>query len=201
MIKDTNTSNNSTLEKLLATMDQNIFPDLSKNAENIPAGETDMIALDWMNGRRTPYANQLLKGVVSGLNLGSDAPRIFRALVEATAFGAKKINERFLEEGIPIHGVIALGGVAKKSPFIMQVLADVLNTKIKIARSEQACALGAGMCAATASGLYPSLIKAQKAMGNGFEKEYIPNQNNVQIYEKLYKKYSQLADFIENNFT
>jgi L-ribulokinase len=97
------------------------------------------VALDWMNGRRTPDANQLLKGAILGLNLGSDAPRIFKALVEATAFGAKKIVDRFISEGIRIDGIVALGGVAKKSPFVMQVVADVLNMPILVAR-EQACA-------------------------------------------------------------
>jgi L-ribulokinase len=151
-----------------------------------------------MNGRRTPYANQLLKGALTGLNLGSSAPRIFRALVEGTAFGAKKIVDRFEEEGIEIKEVIALGGVAKKAPFIMQVVADVLDKKIKVARSEQACALGAGMFAATAAGIYPTVEQAQAAMESGFEKEYIPDKNNALKYRELYKEYSVLGEFIED---
>ena len=105
-----------------------------------------------MNGRRTPDANQNLKGAIMGLTLGSDAPGIFRALVESTAFGAKMIVDRFVEEGIRIDGVIALGGVAKKSPLVMQIVADVLNMPIKVARSEQAVALGTAMAAAVACG-------------------------------------------------
>ena len=112
-----------------------IIPELTAAAEKIPPGASGTLALDWLNGRRTPDANQALKGAIFGLNLGSDAPAIFRALVEATCFGALKIVERFQEEGIPIQGIIGLGGVAKKSPFIMQTLADVLNRPIKIARS------------------------------------------------------------------
>jgi L-ribulokinase len=156
------------------------------------------VALDWLNGRRTPDANQALTGAITGLTLGSDAPKIFRALVEATAFGAKKIVDRFIAEGVPIKGVIALGGVAKKSPFVMQTVADALNMKIKVARSEQTCALGAAMFAAVAAGIYPTVKHAQKAMGQGFEKEYRPNALNAKKYRVLYEKYSRLADFVEN---
>jgi len=197
-LKKSKVSNN--VKKILSEMEENIISNLTKEAQKIPAGETNIISLDWMNGRRTPFANQLLKGVVTGLNLGSDAPRIFRSLVEATAFGSKKIVDRFSEEGIPIKSVIAMGGIPKKSPFVMQVLADVLNVKIKIVKSEQAVALGAAMCAAAAAGLYPSLIEAQKAMTSGFEKEYVPDSKNAEIYKNLYKKYSKLADIIEKDF-
>jgi L-ribulokinase len=184
-------------DKLLIEISDKIIPELSQQAENIPVGESGIVAIDWMNGRRTPDANQMLKGAVLGLNLGSDAPRIFRALVEATAFGAKKIIDRFISEGVRIDGIVALGGVAKKSPFVMQVVADVLNMPILIARSEQACALGTAMAAAVVAGLYPTVLEAQKAMGNGFEMEYKPNKINVEAYSKLYAKYSEAGVFIE----
>ncbi len=184
-------------EKAAAELEKRIIPELNAAAEKIPPGETDLVSLDWMNGRRTPFANQSLKGAITGINLGSDAPRIYRSLVEATAFGAKKINERFGEEGVDIRRVIALGGVAKKSPFIMQVLADVLDMPIKVARAEQACALGAAMCAAAAAGIHPSLRDAQKAMGNGFEREYVPDPRKAAVYRKLYEKYSATAELIE----
>jgi len=180
---------------------KNIIPELSKAAAKRPLGKTDIIALDWINGRRTPYANQYLKGAIAGLNFGSDAVAMFKALVEATAFGAKKIVDRFTEEGIKIKGVIALGGVAKKAPFVMQVLSDVLGIKIKVARSDEACALGAAMCAAVASGVYDSVQQAQKRMGNGFEKEYKPDIKKHNYYKKLYNRYSKLAEFIEKEFT
>jgi len=138
-----------------------------------------------------------LKGAILGLNLGSDAPHIFRALVEATAFGAKKIVDRFIQEGVRIDGIVALGGVAKKSPFVMQVVADVLNIPILVAKSEQACALGSAMAAATVAGIYPSVLDAQKAMGNGFETEYKPIKANAEVYEKLYRKYSEAGAFVE----
>jgi L-ribulokinase len=182
---------------LSLTLFKQVIPELSVQAEKVAPSESGVIALDWLNGRRTPDANQALKGALIGLNLGSDAPRIFRALVEATAFGAKKIVERFVSQGIEIREVIALGGVAKKAPFIMQVLADVLNISIKVARSEQACALGAAMFAAVAAGIYENVEQAQKAMGMGFEKEYHPQPVNVQKYKRLYEKYSELGEFVE----
>lgn len=187
-----------TKEKLIAEIADKIIPMLSERAEAIPIGESGIVALDWMNGRRTPDANQLLKGAILGLNLGSDAPRIFRALVEATAFGSKKIVDRFISEGVKVEGIIALGGVAKKSPFVMQVVADVLNMPILVARSEQACALGSAMAAATVAGLYATVLDAQKAMGNGFELEYKPIKENSDKYKLLYDKYSRSGAYIES---
>lgn len=189
----------ATKEKLLNEMADKLIPVLSKAAEDVGIEESGVVALDWMNGRRTPDANQNLKGVISNLNLGSDAPRIFRALVEATAFGAKKIVDRFISEGVRIDGVIALGGVAKKAPFVMQTVADVLNMPILVARSEQACALGTAMAAAVVAGVHPTIEDAQKAMGNGFEKEYKPIPANAAKYQKLYEKYSKLGEVIEKN--
>ena len=183
--------------KIIAAVHHSIIPELSKAAAKIPIGESGIVALDWIHGRRTPDANQALKGAISGLNMGSDAPRIFRALVEATAFGSKKIVDRFTEQGIEIKGVIALGGVAKKSPFIMQTVSDVLGMKIKVARSEEACALGAAMFASVVAGIHKSVEKAQDAMGSGFEAEYVPNKANSVKYAKLYAKYSSLGVFVE----
>ncbi|MBN1699033.1 MAG: ribulokinase [Spirochaetales bacterium] len=183
-------------ENITGKAEDRIIPELSRQAAALPVDES-IIAIDWMNGRRTPYANQLVKGAIAGLNLGSDAPRIFRALVESTAFGAKKIVDRFHEEGIEIKEVIALGGVAKKSPFIMQVVADVLGKKIKVAASEQACALGAAMFAAVAAGIHKDIETAQAAMESGFEKEYVPDPDRNRQYERLYEKYSAFCAFIE----
>jgi L-ribulokinase len=188
-------------KKVLEVMEQAVIGDLSEEAEKIPIDEAGILALDWMNGRRTPDANQLLTGAITGLSLGSDAPRIFRALVESTAFGAKRIVERFRSEGVRIDGVLALGGVAKKSPFIMQIVADVLNMPIKIPRAEQTCALGAAMFAATVAGLYPTVREAMRAMGNGIEKEYSPNPPNAKKYLALYRRYLSLGEYVERELT
>src|SRR5512133_432865 len=118
ILMHTESIDKDTRNKIANEIADQLIPVLSKKAQEIPAGESGIVALDWMNGRRTPDADQTLKGAIFGLNLGSDAPGIFRALVEATAFGAKKIVDRFVSEGVRIDGIIALGGVAKKSPFV-----------------------------------------------------------------------------------
>ena len=184
-------------EQLLAEMSDKMIAELSIAAAEIPISESGVLAIDWMNGRRTPDANQNLKGVIAGLSLGTDAPRIFRALVESTAFGSKAIIDRFISEGIRIDGVIALGGVAKKSPLVMQIVCDVLNMPIKVARSEQACALGSAM----AAGVYATTADAQKKMGGGIETEYHPIAENVSKYQVIYEKYSKLGKFIENELS
>lgn len=176
-----------------------IIPALSEKAAQLPVTPNDTVALDWLNGRRTPDANHTLKGAISGLNLGSDAPKVFKALVEATAFGARSIVERFREEGVPIRQVIGIGGVSKKSPFVMQTLANVLQMPIKIVASEQACALGAAICAAAAAGLYPDLPAAKAAMGSGFDTTFEPDSAKAAVYDELYQKYRQLGSFMEQN--
>jgi L-ribulokinase len=179
------------------TADQ-MIAELSRQAESLADEETALVALDWLNGRRTPYANQELKGAITGLSLGSDAPRIFKSLVEATAFGSRMINDRFVSEGVRIDGVIAIGGVAKKNPYVMQIVADVLNMPIKVARSDQTCALGSAMAASVMAGVHKDFPSAQKAMGGGFEKEYKPDPVRAGKYEELYRKYKKLGSFVEN---
>ena len=171
---------------------------LTKNAAALPLDEQSELATDWLNGRRTPDANQLLKGAFTGLNLGSDAPRMFKALAEATCFGAKAIVDRFNDEGMPVKGLIGLGGVAKKSPFIMQMMADIMGMPIRIHKSEQTCALGAAMFAATVAGIYNKVEDAMNAMGQGFDAAYKPNKGNEMIYQKRYNRYKALGAFIEN---
>jgi L-ribulokinase len=202
------------VEKLIGTMEwldeetrgriakeaaEKMIAELSAAAARIPPEESAIVALDWMNGRRTPDANQELKGAITGLTLGSDAPRIFRALVEATAFGSKMITERFITEGVRIDGIIAMGGVAKKSPFVMQIVTDVLGMPIKVAKTEQASALGSAMAAAVVAGIHPDFAVAQQKMGGGFEKEYNPDPERVALYRVLFEKYRRIGDFTEQD--
>ena len=172
--------------------------ELTKEAQSIEPSENSVIALDWMNGRRTPDTNQNVKGTIAGLTLGSTAPEMFRALVEATAFGSRRIVEHMKEQGLHIDSVNAIGGITKKAPFVMQTLADVLNMPIRVLRSEQACALGAALFAAVAAGVYSDINEAVKCMGSDIEVEYGPNEKYSLVYETLYRKYIELAGFIES---
>nr|WP_297785423.1 ribulokinase [uncultured Allomuricauda sp.] len=185
-------------EELKAEVESKFIRALAEQAENIPLAEAIPVALDWVNGRRTPDANQELKSAISGISLGTKAPHIFKSLVNAICFGAKMIVDRFEEEGVKIETVIGIGGVARKSPFIMQTLANVLNMPIKVAESDQAPALGAAIYAAVASGIYENVIEASKVMGSDFEAEYFPQSSQVEVYSKLLEEYKQLGSFVED---
>jgi len=188
------------IKKLIQSGDskvlERIVPALSNEAAKTKIDES-LIAIDWLNGRRTPYADQKLKGALVGTTLGTTAVKLFRALVESTAYGAKAIIERFTEEGIEIEDVVASGGIPKKSPFVMQVLSDVLDMPVKIAESEQAGALGAAMFAAVTSGMYGSIHEAQKNMGRGFAKTFTPDRQKSKIYSTLYRRYREVGDALE----
>lgn len=139
----------------------------------IDISESTIVANDWLNGRRTPDANQRLKSTITGLSLGSTAPMIFRAPVEAELFGAKAIADRFLEKGIGILGVVGVRGISHKSPFVMQALADVMGMSVKVAKSTQCCALGTAMFGALAAGIHENTVTVQQAMGQGFCKKIL----------------------------
>ncbi|NLZ72325.1 MAG: ribulokinase [Bacteroidales bacterium] len=186
-----------TKKKLIKETGDQILSALTEEAEKIPIEESTILAIDWMNGRRTPDANQLLQGTIAGLTLGSSAPRIFRALVEGTAFGSKAIVDRFRREGIVINDVIGIGGIALKSSFVMQTLSDVLDMSIKVCKTDQAVALGASMFAATAAGLYDKVEDASRAMHPGFAHIYEPNKENVKRYQEIYENYRKLGEFTE----
>lgn len=188
----------ATAKKLAEELKSKMIVKLSEEASKVKITANSELALDWFNGRRTPDANQELKAVIAGLNLASNAPRIFFALAEATCFGAKKIVDRFNEQGVPVKGLIGLGGVAKKSSFVMQMMADVMNMPLRIHRSEQACATGAAMFAATAAGLYTKVEDAMNAMGAGFEKEYHPDPERAALFAERYKRFTKLGELIES---
>ncbi|SEA26720.1 L-ribulokinase [Arachidicoccus rhizosphaerae] len=184
-------------EEQLEKMEKDLLVKLSIEASKRPVTENSILAVDWLNGRRTPDANQALTAAISGLHLGTDAPEIFRALVEATCFGARAIVERFVSEGIAVKGLIAMGGVAQKSAFIMQTMADVIGMPIKVHRSEQTCATGAAMFAATAAGIFTKVEDAMAAMGQGFDPPYIPDQGRHTLYNKRYAQYQSLGGWVE----
>lgn len=171
---------------------------LGVQAQSIDPKDSTLVAIDWMNGRRTPDANQNLKGAITGITLGTTAPMIFRALVEATAFGTKAIIDRYISEGVKIDSVIAIGGISRKSPFVMQTLADVLGKRIDVVDEDQACALGAAMFASVASGIFPDLKSAQQRIGPKIGESYIPDERLHKLYLSLYEEYKDLGNFIED---
>jgi len=176
-----------------------LIPLLSEKAAPIKPKVSHPLAIDWFNGRRTPFANQNLKAAFFDVNLSTDVILLYRSVVESTCFGAKKIVECFIQQNIPVKGIIALGGVAKKSTFVMQMMADIINMPIRVHSSEQTCALGAAMFAAVVAGVYPDVETAMKAMGQGFDVEYIPNPEYVGIYAARYDKYNELSELLEKN--
>ncbi len=190
----------STKAKLLEELSANMIVELTKSAAALPLKASDPLAIDWLNGRRTPDANQLLKAGLSGLNLSTDAAAVFKAIVEATCFGAKAIVDRFVQEGVPIKGLIGLGGVAKRSPYIMQVMSNVMQMPIRIHQSEQTCALGAAMFAATAAHVFEKLEQAMQSMGQGFDATYYPDANTAHYYQTRMEAYHRMGAFLETEY-
>ena len=180
-------------QKVMDTM----LIELTREAQALKLSENDIVALDWMNGRRTPYADQNVKGMIAGLTLGSTAPEVFKALVEATAFGSRRIVEHMKSQRLQIDSVNAIGGISKKAPFVMQTLADVLGMPIRIVRSQQTCALGAAMFAAVAAGVYSTVGEAMRYMGSDVEVEYKPDTRRARVYETLYQKYLKIAEIVK----
>lgn len=185
--------------QLREEIEHNFITTLSEQAEKIELSESIPVALDWINGRRTPDANQELKSAISNLSLGSKAPHIFKALVNAICFGSKMIVDRFEQEDVKIESVIGIGGVARKSAFIMQTLSNVLKMPIKVASSDEAPALGAAIYAAVAAGLYSNVIEAGKKLGSSYEAEYYPQQEKLEELENHFEAYRQLSSFIEES--
>jgi L-ribulokinase len=171
-----------------------VHANLERAAAKLLPGESGLLALDWNNGNRTVLVDPQLTGQLIGMTLHSSAPEMYRALVEATAFGGLTIIKRFEEYGVSVEDVINCGGIAEKSPFTMQVYADVCNRPMKISRSPQTCALGAAICGAVAGGAYPSVQAAQKKMTGVKPTVYKPNQKAVAVYAKLYALYHDLHD-------
>ena len=171
---------------------------LEEEASKVNPEHVDVIALDWLNGRRTPDANQKLKAAIANLSLGIDAPTLYRALIESTAFGSRAIVERFEREGVPIDKIRAIGGVARKSKLVMQIVADVLGKPIEIVSSDQSVALGAAIFASVAAKVHASVSDAQSAMKSPVEEVIMPNPALAEVYGKKYKQYVRLGALVEN---
>jgi len=167
---------------------------LTKKASKLKPGQSGLLALDWNNGNRTILVDQRLTGLLLGQTLHTKPEEIYRALIEATAFGALTIINRFEEYGVKVTEVINCGGIAEKSPLLMQIYADVTGREMKVSRSAQSCALGAAIAAAVTSGGYQNFTEAQAAMCGIKKITYKPKPENHTIYKKLYTLYKQLHD-------
>ncbi|TWP24481.1 ribulokinase [Apibacter muscae] len=181
-----------TKQKVIDEVYAEMIPALAEQAKLIPTKDSHIIATDWINGRRTPNVDYTQKGTITGLALSSSTPLIYKAIVEATAYGSRAIVEQFINNGIEIEEIIAVGGISQKSPYVMQVLSDVLGMPIKVIATREACALGVAMCASVAAGIYPKLEIAQEKMGMGISTVYTPNPDNHAHYNNEYKKYKKL---------
>lgn len=167
---------------------------LTKAAARLKPGQSGLLALDWNNGNRTILVDQRLTGLLLGQTLLTGPAEIYRTLIEATAFGALTIINRFEEYGVKVEQVINCGGIAEKNPLLMQIYADVTGRKMKVSRSAQTCALGAAIAAAVVSGVHKDFARAQKAMCGLKKTVYVPDKKNHQVYQRLYGLYKQLHD-------
>ena len=178
-----------------AEAEARILPQLNEEVERLPVTESDPVAVDWLNGRRTPFVDLTLKGAITGITLATTPAQIFKSLVEATAFGSRAIMEHLAKEGVRVNEVIGVGGISLKSPYVMQTLSDIMGVPIKVAATQQAGALGAAMCAAVASGVFPAMESASESLGQDYSTVYTPRAENRGIYDILYDKYRKLGKF------
>ncbi len=172
-----------------------MLPLLLEKAAQKKAGESGLIALNWFNGNRSTLVDSSLSGCFVGMTLATAPEDMLRALLEATAFGARNIVETFAQNGLPIRRIIATGGIARKDPFTMQLYADVLGREISVTQTAQAPALGCAIGAATAAGVYPSLREAIAAMHAGVDRVYTPREREHAVYDTLYGEYKTLHDY------
>jgi L-ribulokinase len=168
---------------------------LELEAAKQKVGEHGLVALDWWNGNRSTLVDADLTGLLVGGTLATRAPDIYRALIEATAYGTRTIIEAFEERGVPVNELVAAGGLPEKNPLLMQIYADVTDREIKLAGSPQAPALGSAMHAAVAAGVYPDIQAAAQKMGKLKDEVVRPIAANKAVYDQLYAEYKTLYDY------
>lgn len=168
---------------------------LRQKAQALKAGESGLLALDWFNGNRSVLSDASLTGLILGMTLRTRPEEIYRALIEATAFGNRVIFDTFIGGGICIDRIVASGGIAEKDPMLVQIYADVLNRPITVSDAKLSASRGSAMYAAVAAGIYPDISAAAEALAVKSGKTYMPISENVAIYERLYTEYRALHDY------
>lgn len=198
MLQQTDAVSDNQKMQLQEQCSEQLLYRLEAAAKEIPLQQANPItALDWFNGRRYPVLNESVKGTIAGLNLGSSAPAIYQALIMSAIFGAKRIFDSFIEHELRIDRIVVIGGIAKKSSYIMQMMSDVLGRPIMICKEDQVCAKGAAIYAAVAAGLFSDIEEAQLIYCEAYEADYYPDSNNQQDYAVKYQQYIDLAQHIE----
>ncbi|MGV8049856.1 MAG: ribulokinase [Anaerolineaceae bacterium] len=184
----------------------NIHALLEEKAAHLKVGESGLVALDWWNGNRSVLVDVDLTGMILGMTLATKPEEIYRALIEATAYGTRMIVEDFQEHGVPIHELVACGGLPDKNKLLMQIYADVMGMPFKVSTSKQTPALGSAMFGAVAAGKaaggYDSIFDAAKAAAHLQEDYYRPDMHNKAVYDRLFQEYKLLHDYFgrgENN--
>jgi len=186
-------------EKEAAKLNMDLHQYLTKKAQGLAPGESGLIALDWWNGNRSVLVDGKLSGMIVGCTLNTKPEEIYRALIEATAYGTRKIIKTFEESGVPVKEIIAAGGIAEKNPFIMQLYADITRKTFKISGSPQTSALSSAIFGALAAGMdrggYDTIQDAIAVMSKVEDIEYKPNLKNSEVYDILFREYEILHDY------
>ena len=175
------------------------LPELEKQAALTAPENNSVFALDYFNGRRSPYPDPALTGSIFGMNLGTTPGMVYRALVESTCCGARRIVEHLQHQGLAVDSITGVGGISRKSPFVMQTCADLLQMPINVCASDQVCALGSAMFAASAAGIYPSLRTAMEKMSPSCDSVYTPDPGKKEVYDRIYDRYIRYADMLERH--
>ncbi len=172
---------------------------LEEEAAKLKPGESGLLALDWWNGNRSTLVDVELSGLLIGMTLATKAPEIYRALIEATAYGTREIIETLNQSGVPVRRLVAAGGLPERNRLLMQIYADVTQHEISIVRSPQAPAVGSAMHGAVAAGVeaggYPDIATAAQHMGGLRSEVYRPIPEHVQVYDRLFAEYKTLYDY------
>lgn len=181
---------------IVAMLREKTLPNLEKQAGKLQTPD-QLVSIDWLNGRRYPNGNEAVTGAITGLTLGTSAPEIYRSLALATVFGTRRIFDSLRAGGVAINQVVTVGGIARRSPFIMQMMADALNCPIGVCSSKEAVARGAAIYAASAAGLYPDIPTAQQHLCEDLQMTYTPTGVKSIEYEKKYREYCAVGNYLE----